>query len=296
MTISAKAALMSGVRGQFPLSMALGILGLSRSTWYYQAGRMSYVEKYRDLKVPLLEIARSNTEYGYRRAATELSEVVDRTINHKVVQRLHRLWELPLVRGTQVPKPSGIRTVILEAGGRANLVARLEEILPLKVLYTDFTELVYAAGKAFLILLVDHKSKVVPGWALGEEKNTKLALAAWKNAKRWLARKGISVDEIIVHHDRDPIFTGYGWTDRLLIKDHAHLSFALNGAKDNPEMESFNSRFKSENRSLLLEARTFAELKAVVNRRMVYYNRERRHSSLGNKAPMAWLRENWTRG
>jgi putative transposase len=295
MSLQEKVALMDGIHGQYPLTMALGILGLSRSTWYYQAGRVSYAEKHRSLREPLLQIARSNSEYGYRRATTELSEILDRPINHKVVQRLHRLWELPLVRGTQPPKPGGVRTVILEAGGRANLVASMEEILPLQVLYTDFTELVYAGGKAFLIPFVDHTSKVVPGWALAEDKNTLLALAAWRNTKRWLARNGVEMDQVIIHHDRDPIFTSYRWTGALLLEDHVHLSYALQGAKDNPEMESLNSRFKTENRSLLQDARSFHELKAVVADRMNYYNRERRHSSLGNQAPMVWLRENWTR-
>jgi transposase InsO family protein len=296
MTIPAKTGLVNGIVGEFPVSMALEILSLSRSTWYYQAGRVSYAEKYKDLKKPLLQIARSRTEYGYRRATTELRVALDRTVNHKVVQRLHNLWELPLVRGTQVPHLCGVRKIILEAGGRANLVATLEDITPLMVLYTDFTELAYARGKAFLIPLVDHVSKVVAGWALGEEKNTQLALTAWRNARRWLIRNEVPLDGLIVHQDRDPIFTGYGWTGTLLIRDRVRLSYALNGAKDNPEMESFNSRFKSENRSLLLDAGSFDELKSVVARRMSYYNRERRHSTLGNMAPMAWLKENWTRG
>lgn len=41
-------------------------------------------------------------------------------------------------------------------------------------------------------------------------------------------------------------------TAQLLLKDHVRVFCALNGARDNPEMEAFNSRFKTENRSLLL--------------------------------------------
>lgn len=238
-----------------------------------------------------MTIARQHPAYGYRRATTELRDKHRRLVNGKVVQRLQRLWELSLVRSTQVPRPSSVRRVIEEAGDRANLVARLDSIAPFEVVYTDFTELVYARGRAQLIPIVDHASKVAMGWALGEEKNTALALSAWGSAVRWLRHHGIVVPGIIVHHDRDPVFTGYGWTGQLLLRDHVRmLSFALRGAKDNPEMESFNSRFKNENRSLIEGAETFDELMRVVAQQMAYYNRGRRHSALGNQAPMAFLK------
>jgi len=94
---------------------------------------------------------------------------------------------------------------------------------------------------------------------------------------------------VIVHHDQDPVFTGYGWTARLLLKDHVRVSYALNGARDNPEMEGFNSPFKSENRFLFLDAQTLDQLRAVVAERMAYYNRERRHSSIGYRAPATFV-------
>ena len=61
---------------------------------------------------------------------------------------------------------------------------------------------------------------------------------------------------MIVHHDRDPVFTSYEWTGRLLLKDEARISYALRGARDNTEMESFHGRFKTENRSLIDDRRT----------------------------------------
>ncbi|MGH2626359.1 MAG: integrase core domain-containing protein [Anaerolineales bacterium] len=67
------------------------------------------------------------------------------------------------------------------------------------------------------------------------------------------------------------------------------MSYALHGARDNPEMEAFNSRFKSENRSLFLDARTLGRLRAVVAERMHYHNHERRHSTIGYRAPSAFI-------
>lgn len=94
---------------------------------------------------------------------------------------------------------------------------------------------------------------------------------------------------MILHRDRDPVYTGYGWTARLLLEDGGRLSYTLNGARDNPQMEAFISRFKAENRSLLLDAQDLAELAEVVDQRMWYYNSERRHSRIGYMSPLAYI-------
>lgn len=181
-----------------------------------------------------------------------------------------------------------MRQVLAHAGQRANLLTDLGVIDPLAVLYTDFTGLVYGGGKAWLMALVDHTSKVGPGWAVAAQADTALALAAWRRARRWL-RHGFPIAGLIVHHDQGSVYTGYGWTGQLLLGDRARLSYALNGCRDNPEMESFHSRFKTENRSLLLDAQSLADLTRVVDQRMTHYNGRRRHSALGNQAPLTFL-------
>jgi putative transposase len=288
--VATKVSVVQGVRRTFGLGPALAAIGLARSTWYArQQDRVSYAGRYAALRAPLERIARAHPDYGYRRTTTELQEAEGLLVNQKVVRRLHRLWDLPLLRRTQAPRPSGVRQVLATAGGRANLVAALDAISPLAVLYTDFTELRYAGGKAWLMTLLDHCSKVVAGWALDVHADTALALGAWRRARRWLRRHGFPVAGVIVHHDRDPVYTGYGWTGQLLVRDHVRLSYALHGCRDNPEMESFHSRFKSENRSLLLDAPTRTDLRRLVAQRIAYYNGRRRHSSLGNQAPLVYL-------
>ena len=99
-----------------------------------------------------------------------------------------------------------------------------------------------------------------------------------------------------MHHDQDPVFTGYGWMRRLLLEDEVRVSYALRGARDNPAMESFFGRFKKENHSLLLDAQTLGELRAILERRVRYYNQVRRHSSLGNRAPETFIQSLLPRG
>ena len=134
--------LVEQVQGEFGVASALGVLGLARSTWYYQARRVGYEDRHAALRRPLEAIARTHPDYGYRRTTTELQARLGRTVNHKVVQRLHQHWELPILRRTQAPRPSALRQLLIKAGERMNLLAQLDTVGPLAVLHTDFTELV----------------------------------------------------------------------------------------------------------------------------------------------------------
>jgi hypothetical protein len=102
---------------------------------------VSYEDKYAYLRPALEEIARKHPEYGILRTTEELRDGYGHQVNHKVVQRLHQVWDLRLLRSTRRPKPSKVRQAIVESGERVNLVAQLEEIGLFQVVYTDFTEL-----------------------------------------------------------------------------------------------------------------------------------------------------------
>jgi putative transposase len=295
LTVQQKVQMITAVYPQFGLQPALAALGLAKATWYYHQRQpdRSHAVKYAHLRAPLEGIIEQHPEYGVRRLVPELRAQVGTLIGKSVVGALLKLWDLPLLRGTHHPKPSGIRQAIQAAGATINRVATLAQIGVLAVLYTDFTQIVYASGrrKAQLMPLVDHASKVVAGWALNEHKTTPVALAAWEDARRNLTRWGIAPASLIVHHDQDPVYTSYKWTARLLLDEHAHLSYTLHGYKDNPEMESFNSHFKGENAALFLEAETLDELRQLVAERIEYYNHSRRHSSIGYVAPVTFLME-----
>jgi putative transposase len=294
-----KVSLVETTKDTFGLNRSLEAVDLAKSTWYYhQNEKVDYEEKYADLRATLEEIAVAHPEYGLPRIMAELRDVYNCQVNHKVVERLLGLWDLGLLCGTHQRKPSGVQKAILEAGDRANLVAQMVEIDLFQVLYTDFTELVYANGrrKAILMPIIGHASKLACGWAVGESADTDLALQAWERAKAMLQKLTISsLDGMIMHHDRDPVYTGYEWTAQLVLEDRLRLSYALRGAKDNPEMESFNGRFKTEGCSLFLEARTITDLIQIVDERMAYYNSERRHSSIGNVPPLTYIKQTWPR-
>lgn len=292
MSTEEKVELVASVRDEYGLAPALAATELPKSTWYYhQLEKVSYEEKYAHVR-PLLErIIREHPSYGIPRITPELHETYGEHINHKVVQRLLKLWDLSLLRNVRPPQPSHVQQAIAAGGEAVNLVASLEQIGLFEVSYTDFTELVYANGtkKAYLMPIIGHTCKMAYGWAVGRRANTALALQTWERAKETFETHAIPCRGMIIHHDQDSVYTGYAWTGQLLLEEYVRLSYTLNGARDNPIMESFIGRFKTENRSLLLDAESLVELCHVVATQMHYYNTERRHSSLEYVAPLTYI-------
>jgi transposase InsO family protein len=287
------------MKDKFGLNQTLEIIGLPRSTWYYhQKDKVDYGQKYWQAGKDLLEIAREHSSYGYKRLTTELNENYGHHINKKVVLKLTRDNQLQLLRKVKKPKPSLVAKTLVAMGDKMNIVGQIlaegKVINLFEVCYTDFTEIVYSYGKRRLQLMpiIEHVSKIALGWALGNTATTEVALKAWDMTAKTVKNLGFSKERLIIHHDRDPVYTGYQWLGQILLVDKALVSYALRGFKDNPEMESFNGHFKGENKTLFWECEKPEEVLRVVDERMVYYNTERRHSSLGNKSPLTYLK-NW---
>jgi putative transposase len=275
----------------YGLNVTLDAIGLPKSTWYYwKKEKVDYEEKYAHLRQPLIEVLKENSAYGYRRIAPDLKDL-GYPVGETVLRRVLRMWDLSLQRWAGRPKPSVPRRILAKDGAGMNLVARMGKLAPLQVLYTDFTAIWYADGgkKAYLMPLVDDVTKWIVGWSLGFRPNTELALEALSMAATTLANVGLSLEGRIIHHDQDTVYTSYRWLRAVLIKHRARISFSENGAKGNTSMESFNGRFKGENKSLFHEAANIWELKRLIARQIEYYNCRRRHSTLGYTAPINYI-------
>ncbi|HEC35780.1 MAG TPA: hypothetical protein ENI39_04505 [Anaerolineae bacterium] len=75
--------------------------------------------------------------------------------------------------------------------------------------------------------IIGHTGKMAFGWAVGESGDTVLALQAWERAKETFRQLDILYAGMIMHHDRDSVYTGYEWTSQLLLKDGLRVSYAL---------------------------------------------------------------------
>jgi putative transposase len=188
------------------------VLSLSKDTWYNAQKRRKYEAKYHFLRKPLFEIAKVHPEYGYRRTTAEL-RAGGIYVNHKVIERLHSCWDLSILKNIKHPKKNPLRVLLRNAGSKLHLVQSLDRIDDFEVLYTDFTEIHYQNGrtKAHWMPIIDHRSKVIVGHALGESANTDLALETWGRAKFMLKRFGQKVEGTIIHHDQDGVYIGYRW-------------------------------------------------------------------------------------
>ena len=113
LSVKARVALVSEARQAHGLTAALRSVGRwrARRRTTTPGTRVTYAEKYAHLEAPPKAIAEVHPEYGYRRATAELRETYGHRVNRKVVERLHRLWDLPLRRASR-SKPSAIRRAI----------------------------------------------------------------------------------------------------------------------------------------------------------------------------------------
>jgi len=277
---------------EYGLNRCLEAIDLPKSTYYYRVNQMvSYTEKYEHLREPMHQIAEENADYGYPRMTPELQEK-GYDVGERVVRKLMKLFGIRLKNNINKPPPSEARKFIDSMGDGCNIVKKLDSIKPLQVFYTDYTEVFFDNGnkKGYLMALLDHSGKLIPGYALEKRKNTDTALKAIKRAASTLKELGHTFKDKIIHQDQDPVYTGYKWMREVLINQKARISYSENGAKENPYIEAFHSSLKRENKDLFLEARNIWELKRVVKERIEYYNQERRHSTLGQVSPLTYLK------
>ena len=267
---------------------------MSKSVWRYHQRQSKKPDKDKPVKRALLKAAVKHPAYGYRNMQRELSRRLKQKIGARRTRRLMKTVGIVGLRKRK-NKPSVIAQIIVRLGAKVNLpAARKMTGQPIRIgelVVTDFTRLLYDGGAktAWLITLIGLTEKVCWGWAAGKSNDTELALAAWQKLKRNRRRWKTRVKELIVHQDRDPVFTGYEWVGRLAA-DGAVFSYTLNGFKGNPEMESFNGHFKGELKSLAADCRTLSEVKRAVARQLCYYNWQRQHSAIDYRPPMVYFK------
>jgi transposase InsO family protein len=137
--------------------------------------------------------------------------------------------------------------------------------------------------------VVDLESKYVPGWAVGPSADRELSLRCWKRVRKRMSDLGLPLDETVVHHDQDSVYTSYRWLQAILLEDGMRVSYSENGAKGNPWIESLWGRLKDEIGSRISEASSLPELRDVLAQRFHYYNQERRHSAINYESPCEHL-------
>ena len=147
----------------------------------------------------------------------------------------------------------------------------------------DTTYLLTAAGWNYLGTVMDLCSRRVIGWSVSEHNDTDLVCAALRAA---IGTRGQVCSGIIHHSDRGSTYASDEY-QRLLETHSMKPSMSAKGnCYDNAAMESFYGRYKSSSvrdsvfgDEVCLRANVFEYIE-------IFYNRFRKHSSLGYKSPM----------
>jgi transposase InsO family protein len=261
---------------------------LSRSTYYASRKKIPLADKYSYLRKDLERVIKDNPAYGYRRIKGALRNEYKQNINHKPLQKLLHEWDLALKRNIRQKRPSGIEVILKEMGPQANILKTLseEEIEPFKLFQTDFTAFYTEAGKIYLMPYLDYKTKIVVAYHMSLHPDAAAAVKTCSGLKRFLKQRGIPASEVIVHQDQGSPYTSYEYVSALVSADITPSYSRVGTPGDNPGMESFFGRLKSENKNLYASARNIPELIAFVEGAIRYYNYIRIHSKTNGRSPI----------
>lgn len=270
-------------KASFPIAVLCRVLRVARAGYYAWQLRAPSRRAQADATLTgrLVQLhTASRQTYGAPRLHADLAAAGQR-VGRKRVARLMRAAGL---RG--VSRRRGVpRTTIADPAARPapNLLERqFTAAAPDRCWVGDITYLPTGEGWLYLASLVDVCSRRVVGFALADHLRTELALEALHLA---LGQRHPTAGALVHHTDRGCQYTARAY--QAMLEQHGITpSMSRRGdCYDNALAESFNATIKTElvARTHWLtrqEART-----AVFEWITVFYNRQRRHSSLGYVSP-----------
>ena len=159
---------------------------------------------------------------------------------------------------------------------------------PNAVWCSDITYIWTSEGWLYLAGVIDLHSRMLVGWSMGPRLTAELTLSALRQA---ISRREVKPD-LMHHSDRGGQYAAAEY-QKLLKKTEMICSMSRKGdCWDNAPMESFFATLKTE---LVYreQFKTRQEARAkIFDYIEVFYNRQRRHSTLGMKCPVDFERRN----
>ena len=266
----------------YPISLMCELLSVSRSG--FSAARAREPSKRSCDDKQLVEQIRCAQRkhrgcYGRRRMTPEISEVMDRKINHKRIARLMR------EHGLQSHKRRRFRVVTTDSRHAhpvaPNVLERnFEALAPNQKWLADMTYVPTDEGWLYLALVLDLYARKLVGWAMSETMHEELTLQALGVALGWRDPK----PGLVHHSDRGSQYAAKDYREKLKALGITVSMSRKGNCWDNAPMESANGTLKVEcAQDVHFETREQAKREIVEY--IGYYNTERRHSSLGYLTP-----------
>lgn len=282
--MSDKYAAIQSERHRFPLQLMCEALDVSPSGFYAAQQRVASARACRDEQLRLatrVVFATTKGRYGSPRIFDELTEAGECTS----VKRIARLMrEDGLVarapRRFVVTTDSDHREPIAP-----NLLARDFAVRDDRGLDTvwvsDITYVPTQAGHLYLAVLLDLASRRVVGWAMDDTLATTLPLRALRMA----IDHRQPLPGLVLHSDRGSQYASGTYRAELTQYGFCQSMSAKGDCYDNAVAESFFATLEHE----LLSVERFAThadaKRALFEFIEVWYNRQRRHTSLGSVSP-----------
>jgi len=271
-------------RATFPIATLCRVLQVARSGYYAWARRGASARAQANERLAeriAVAHARSRRTYGAPRVHAEL-RAAGVCCGRKRVARLMRAAGL-----VGCHRRRRTRTTIADPARvpAPNLVARdFAAPTPNRLWLGDITYVATHEGWLYLAVLLDAHSRRVVGWAMADHLRTELALDALRMALR-ARRPGAG----LVHHtDRGSQYTAVAYRTTLAAHGVTASMSRAGDCYDNAVAESFFATLKAE----LIDTRSWptraAARTAIFEWLVVWYNRQRRHSALGYRAPIAY--------
>jgi transposase InsO family protein len=274
------------MKGEHPVRLLCAALEVAASGYYCWRSRPRSRRAAQDevLAERIATVHRnSRCTYGAPRIVDELREAGVK-ISRRRCTRLRRARDL---RGRRKNRRRP-RTTDSKHGRTtpANLLATAPHPTgPNQAWVTDITYLKTGEGWLYLAAILDLWSRRIIGWATAATLHTELPLLALREA----IRHRRPPPGLIHHSDRGSQYLDEQYIALLNVHGIARSMSRAGNCYDNATMESFWSTLKSDTGLDILEpeSRHEAEL-AVFDYIETFYNRTRRHTSLGSVSPVAF--------
>jgi putative transposase len=268
-------------KASYPVSTLCRVLRISRSGYYEWKERPTSNRDRENATLTewIREIhQRSRETYGYLRVHAELRALGVRCNRKRVAKLMRKDGLRGCMRGPRRKHTTRQNPLAIPApdlGGR-NFVASA----PDRLWTADITYLPTDEGFLYLAFILEVYSRKVVGWSMASHLRSELVAAALEMAIR---RRNPSAG-LIHHSDRGAQYTALSFGKRLEQAGIVPSMSRVGSALDNAISESFVSTLKSEigvSRYLRRQAARASIFEFIE----IFYNRVRRHSSLGYLSP-----------
>lgn len=264
-------------------------LKLSEAAYYAWRGGKTY-----RLSWKKNELARAVKEvfylhrrrYGARRISAEL-KADGLTVGRRLAGSLMKKQSLTAIapkrfvpRTTDSKHDFGYSSNLLKAAGEPQEKGQ--------VIVGDITYLPLQNGKfCYLATFQDKFTRRIVGWQVSANMTAQIVIDAFNRARR----RGLIKRGAIIHTDQGSQYASVEYRRLLYIHGFRQSMSAKGNCYDNAQAESFFSRFKAE----LIEGGRFESVEQARSEIFSYiegyYNRIRRHSSLGYLSPLEFEKQ-----